>query len=87
MTDLDYSKIFGSDGDWQKEHKRAIIHVLDTYHISHEAYHELRHAGKNHFPPLHHIIKEKIVMSDQIPYSKHDSVSILVTSVLQYVLN
>ena len=82
ITDVDYSKIFDCEGNWQRNHKRSIIHILDTFRISHQAYHELRHAGKNHFPPLHHIIKEKIVMSDEIPYTKHDTVSINYTSVI-----
>ena len=52
LNDLDYSEIFDSHGNWKKKHKRHIIHVMDSYRISHEAYHELRHAGKGHFPPL-----------------------------------
>ena len=82
IINVDNSKIFDVEGNWQKNHKRSIIHILDTFHISHQAHHELRHAGKNHFPPLHHIIKEKIVMSDQMPYTKHDTVSINYTSVI-----
>ena len=53
-----------------------IITVMDTFRISHEAYHELRHAGKGHFPPLHHIVREKTLMSNVIPYIKHESVSV-----------
>ena len=76
VEDVDYSSIFDADGKWQRSHKRHIIHVLDSFRISHEAYHELRHAGKGHFPPLGAIMKEKIVMSDEIPYVKHPTVSI-----------
>ena len=73
--DIDYSKIFDCHGNWQVMHKRTIGHVMDTYRISHEAYHELRHAGKGHFPPLSHIRKEKEKTSAEIPYIKHSTVS------------
>ena len=78
MVDVDYSQIYDSDGNWQQKHKRAIIHVMDSFRISHEAYHELRHAGRNHLPPLHHIINEKFIMSEEIPYTKHPTVSVFV---------
>ena len=74
LYDVDYTSIFDENGNWQNKHKKAIIHVMDTFHISHEAYHELRHAGKGHFPALGEIIKEKKVMSQQIPYIKHATV-------------
>ena len=83
LIDVDYAKIFDSEGNWQKMHKRRIIHVLDTFRISHEAYHELRHAGQNHFPPLHRIIKEKTIMSGEIPYIKHSTVSLKCTKNLK----
>ena len=72
--DVDYSTIFDCHGNWRQKHKRCIIHVMDTYRISHEAYHELRHAGKGHFPLLSHIRKEKDAMSSEILYIKHPSV-------------
>ena len=75
LLDVDYSKIFDTQGNWQTRHKRSLITVLDAFRISHEAYHELRQAGKSHFSPLHHIIKEKGIMSDIIPYVKHPTVS------------
>ena len=78
FNDIDYGEIFDSEGNWRKEHKRAIINVMDCYRISHEAYHELRHAGKGHFPPLHHIRNEKSVMSAEIEYIKHPTVRFLV---------
>ena len=59
FENIDYHKIFDSERNWQKEHKRLIINIMDTYRISHEAYHELRQAGKGHFPPLHQIRKER----------------------------
>ena len=73
--DIDYSQIFDSEGNWHSKHKRTIINVMDSFRISHEAYHKLRSAGKGQFPPLHHIIKEKISMSAEIPYIKHPTVS------------
>ena len=75
FLDLDYSKIFDSEGNWQAKHKRSIINIMDSFRISHEAYHEVRMAGKGHYPPLHHIIAEKSVMSEVIPYIKHPTVS------------
>ena len=75
FTDIDYSKIFDNDGNWQNLHKRGIIHVMDTYCISHEAYHELRNVGQDHFPPLHHIIREKCFMSEELTYIRHPTVS------------
>ena len=75
LHDINYGTIFDSDGNWQTHHKRGIINVMDSYRISHEAYHELRQAGKGHFPPLYKIHKEKSIMSAAIPYNKHESVS------------
>ena len=74
VENIDYSTIFDSQGNWQQRHKRSIINVMDSYHISHEAYHELRHAGKGHFPPLYQIRNEKRLMSAEIPYIKHPTV-------------
>ena len=31
MYDIDYGKIFDSQGNWQAEHKRGIINVMDSY--------------------------------------------------------
>ena len=70
FEDIDYSSIFDGQGNWQQNHKRSIIHVMDSYHVSHEAYHELRLAGKGHFPPLYVITNEKSRMSAEIPYIK-----------------
>ena len=77
MEDIDYGTIFDSQGNWQTTHKRCIINVMDSYRISHEAYHELRHAAKGHFPPLDQIRMEKAIMSSEIPYTKHETVIIL----------
>ena len=74
--EVDYSNIFDGRGKWQKRHTRGIIHIMDNFRISHEAYHELRHAGKGHFPSLTAIMKEKRKMSQEIPYIRHPTVSI-----------
>ena len=63
--DIDYSTIFDGEGNWRSQY---------TFRISHEGYHELRKVGKGHWPPLHHIIQEKSLMSAEIPYTKHTSV-------------
>ena len=78
---IDYSRIFDCEGNWTKEHKRAIINVMDCYHISHEAYHELRLAGKGHFPPLYQIRIEKSKMSGEIPFIKHPTVGFIIVSI------
>ena len=75
FINVDYREIFDSEGNWQPNHKQRIINVMDSYRISHKAYHELRHTGKGHFPPLHHIMKEKNLMSDVLTFIKHPTVS------------
>ena len=52
INDIDYTEIFDMHGNWRKKHTLHIIHIMDSFRISHKAYHELRHAGKGHFPPL-----------------------------------
>ena len=74
LQDIDYSSIFDSHGNWQEKHKRSIINVIDSYGISHEAYHELRLARKGHFPPLYKIINEKKIMSAEIEFIRHPTV-------------
>ena len=74
LEDIDYNSIFDSNGNWQCKHKRCIIDIMDSYRISHEAYHELRQAAKGHLPPLYVIHKEKAVMSAEIPYIKDGTV-------------
>ena len=80
-SDIDYSSIFDAEGNWKSKHKRTIINVMDSFRISHEGYHELRQVAKGQFPPLHHIMKEKTMMSTEIPYTKHTSVR------CSYILN
>ena len=61
---------FLPDGEWNPKHLRRIIHILDIYHISHEAYHELRMTSRSVLPPIYKIKKEKTTMSRGINYYK-----------------
>ena len=77
LNDVEYSEIYQSSGEWQKCHIRRLIHVMDCFHISHEAYHELRMVSKGHLPPLSRLAKEEQKMSEIIPYEKYPKVSIV----------
>ena len=68
---------FLPDGKWNPQHLRTIIHVLDSYHISHDAYSELRLSSRSILPPLHQIKIEKKRMSTKINYYKCGTVSLL----------
>ena len=72
--DVDYSDIFDSMGNWRKEHLRKLVHVLDAFRVSHEAYHELCMVSKGHLPPISRLAKERRLMSEEIPYSKYPNV-------------
>ena len=76
--DLDYSDIYDCCGEWKQYHLRKIIYVMDSFRISHEAYHELRLVSKGHLPPIGRISKEKQDMSEEIPYEKHPRVSLFI---------
>ena len=71
FNDLDYSEIFDYWGEWSTKHIRRLIYVMDSFHISHEAYHELRLVSKGYLPPLGRLAKDKKIMSAEIPYDKH----------------
>ena len=75
FDDIDYSEMFDCKGNWKKIHIRKLVHVLDTFRISQEAYHELHMVSKGHLPPLRRLIYEKGVMSEEIPYAKIPNVS------------
>ena len=77
FQDLDYSEIYDCSGQWKKEHLRKLIYVMDSFRISHEAYHELRLVSKGYLPPIGRLSKEKKLMSEEIPYEKHPKVSFL----------
>ena len=70
FDDVNYSEIFDNNGNWLKKHIRRLVHVLDTYRISHEAYHEIRMVLKGHLPPMIRLSNEKHLMSEKIPYIK-----------------
>ena len=59
FNDLNYSEIYDSSGRWTTNHIRKIIHVMDCFRVSHEAYHELRMVSKGHLPPIGSLSKEK----------------------------
>ena len=68
--DVNFSEIFDTRGNWKRSHIRSLIHVLDSFRISQEAYHELRMVSKGHLPPIHRLCMEKGKMSDEISYEK-----------------
>ena len=56
--------------------KEEVIHVMDRYRISQDAYHEMQQTLKTiPMPPIHHIKKQKRLMSVEIPYIKEPDVS------------
>ena len=61
---------FLPDGKWNTQHIQRIIHVLDMFGISHEAYHELRLTSRSILPPVYTIKREKKTMSKRIHYYK-----------------
>ena len=65
---------FLSDGTWNDVHIKRIVHVLDMFRISHEAYHELRMTSRSILPPLHLIKKIKTAMSTEISCYYHATV-------------
>ena len=76
IYDINYSEMFENNGTWHKQHIRRMIHVMDTFRISNEGYHELRMVSKGQLPPIGQIRKEKKIMSQQLPYIKHPKVNI-----------
>ena len=68
--DINFSEIFDCDGNWKKGHIQSLIHVLDCFRISQEAYHELRMVSKGHLTLLCRLSLEKAKMSEEIPYEK-----------------
>ena len=75
LNDVDYSKIFDNEGKWTKDHIRRLIHIMDSFRISHQAYHELRMVSKGHLPPIGKISYQKNIMSETLTYTKHPTVS------------
>ena len=75
--DMEYSEIFDSNGQWSQSHIRCLIHVMDCFRVSNEAYHEIRMVSKGQLPPIGRIRKEKKNMSKELPYIKHPTVNLL----------
>ena len=67
---------FLSDGKWNPIHVRKIVHVMDAFHISMEAYHELRSASLSVLPPLYVVKIHKESMSWDINFTTDHQVSI-----------
>ena len=67
---------FLSDGKWNPIHVRKIVHVMDLFHISLEAYHELRLASQSVLPPLYILKMHKESMSWDINFTTDFQVSI-----------
>ena len=57
-----------------QKHKRTIITAMDKHRISHKAYHAIRKAGKQNWPSLNMIKKEKKEMSNEIPFTTDNEV-------------
>ena len=68
---------FLPDGDWNEIHLRKIIHVMDVFKISFQAYHELRMTSKSILPPLYKIRRARFRMSDVIKSLHHHTVNLI----------
>ena len=73
-NDINYSEIFDCEGNWKSKHVRKLVHVMDNFKISQQAYHEIRMVSKGHLPSLYKISLEKKIMTEEIPYTKHPKV-------------
>ena len=65
---------FLPDGTWNQLHLRRIVHVLDVFKISFQAYHELRMTSNSILPPLNLIMKCRKRMSDVLTVLHHKTV-------------
>ena len=61
----------------RKLKRRFVVSLMDEFKLSQRGYHEFRHLISKEAPPIHHIKQERVVMSNQIPYIKHPTVSII----------
>ena len=64
----DSLNILKRGGKISKRHLRTIIYVMDKFKIAGNAYHELRMSCKSILPSIHLIRKERVAMSEEIPY-------------------
>ena len=74
--------IFDDDGNFTKNHIRKAVLVTDNFRISNDAYHEIRSELAGHLPPLGQVKQEKYVMSEEIPYTKHATVSTFFSTIM-----
>ena len=51
-----------------------IISVMDQVRFFQEAYRNLRAVKQGHLPPLNRILKERKIMSEEVPYMRHSTV-------------
>ena len=63
-----FDPVIVNGGKFSRRHLRSVVNVLDLYKIPHKGYNELRLACKGLLPPLSAIRKERIFMSEEIPY-------------------
>ena len=73
----DNEKIYDTEGNFTKRHLRKAVLVTDNFRISNDAYHEIRAELCGQMPPVGQVKREKAVMSEEIPYIKHPTVSVL----------
>ena len=66
---------FMPDGEWNEMHLRKIIHVMDIFKISFQAYHELCLTSNSILPPLYKIRRARFKMSDVIKSLHHHTVN------------
>ena len=76
--------IYDDEGNFTNRHIRKAVLVTDNYRISHEAYHEIRSELCGHMPPIGKLKIEKAVMSEEIPYFKHRTVSSLLSLIFLF---
>ena len=62
-------EVFDAECKFTKRHKRTIISAMDHHRISHKAYHAIRKAGKQNWPSINQIKKEKAKMSKELPFT------------------
>ena len=75
VPEIPADSIYDSDGNFTKAHIRKAVLVTDAFRISNDAYHEIRTELAGHMPPIGKVKFEKGVMSEEIPYQKHPTVS------------
>ena len=72
---FDDRNIYDREGNFTTKHVRKAVLVTDSFRISNDAYHEIRTELSGHMPPVGQVKHQKAVMSEEIPYKKHPTVS------------